>query len=259
MPLKELCGLLFELSNEDRLNILFELKKNPMKLSRVSERFDFTVPETARNLSRLTASNLITKDSEGFFHLTPFGEVAVRLVPSFHFLSKNQKYFKTHSLSTVPDELCAGIGALANSKLVNEPLTSIFLCEKMIREAQSYIWVLVDEILANAVPLGANAVSRGVEFLKLMPRNAQIPPDILALTNDKVFEQGARAKKVESRYLDDVNKLPVFLFLSEKELALVSFPNLEGKIDYTGFTSQDEAALNWAKVVFMHYWNQAKH
>ncbi len=102
--MKELYSLLFELSNEDRLNILRELKNNPMKLSRVSEKFNFTVPETSRNMTRLTEANLITKNTDGIFHLTPMGEDVLLLLPSFEFISRNDKYFKTHPLSFLPSE-----------------------------------------------------------------------------------------------------------------------------------------------------------
>ena len=102
--LQQLCSLLFELSNEDRLNILIELRKTPMKLSHISEKLHSTVPETARNLARLSEESLITKDVDGAFHLTPLGEAALQLLPGFSFLSKHKKYFKTHTLSTLPSE-----------------------------------------------------------------------------------------------------------------------------------------------------------
>jgi predicted transcriptional regulator len=98
----ELSKLLFELSNEDRLRILLELKKTPMRLSRVSEKFEFTVPETARNMTRLTETGLITKDTEGNFYLTALGETSLLLLANFEFISKNIKYFKTHAISNLP-------------------------------------------------------------------------------------------------------------------------------------------------------------
>jgi hypothetical protein len=51
-----------------------------MKLSRVSEKFGFTVPETARNIARLTEAFLISKDKDGYFHLTPIGEAALQFI-----------------------------------------------------------------------------------------------------------------------------------------------------------------------------------
>src|SRR4030066_1779459 len=111
--MQDLCNLLFELSNVDRLNILTVLKKKPMKLSHVSKRFGFTVPETARNVSRLQEANLIAKNVNGAFHLTPIGEEALQLLQGFKFLSKHKKYFTTHTLNPLPPEFISGIGSLA--------------------------------------------------------------------------------------------------------------------------------------------------
>ena len=252
--MQDLCNLLFELSNVDRLNILTELKKQPMKLSHVSKRFGFTVPETARNISRLHEANLIAKDVNGVFHLTPIGEEALHLLPGFKFLSKHKKYFMTHTLNTLPPEFITGIGALANCKFVNEVTESFFIFENMVREAKEYLWILVDQILASALPLISEAVTRGVECRKILPRNANIPESILALANDPVFDRAARAHKLESRYLDKVDTV---IFVSDKTAA-ISFPNLEGRFDYLDFIANDEVAQRWLKSLYSYYWNKAK-
>jgi predicted transcriptional regulator len=251
-----LCALLFELSNEDRLNILRELKKKPMKLTRISERFNFTVPETARNMTRLTEADLIAKDVDGNFHLTPVGEAVLQFIPSFEFISKNKKYFKTHTISALPTEFAASIGALRKSEYVNGVTEMIFNAENAVKESREFMWIIIDQILPSSLPFFLEAITRGVEVRKLMPRNAAIPPAILGLANDPAFDRAARAKKAESRYLDPIG---IFMFLSEKELAGIGFENLDGVFDYGSFKSQDENALKWAKSLFLHYWEKAKH
>ncbi len=252
--MQDLCNLLFELSNVDRLNILTELKKKPMKLSHVSRKFGFTVPETARNISRLHEANLIAKDVNGAFHLTPVGEEALHLLPGFRFLSKHKKHFMTHTLNTLPPEFMTGIGVLANCKLVSEFTESLFIFENMIRQTNEYVWILADQILASALPLISEAVTRGVECRKILPRNVSIPESIIALVNDPVFERAARAHKLESRYLDKVDTV---IFVSDKTAA-ISFPDLEGRFDYRNFIANDEVAQTWLKSLYLHYWNKAK-
>jgi predicted transcriptional regulator len=252
--LQDLCNLLFELSNVDRLNIMLELKKKPMKISHVSKKFDFTVQETSRNISRLFGANLIFKDTDGIYHLTPYGEEALNLLSGFEFLSKNKEYFTTHTLSALPPEFTKGIGAIASSKVIGEVTEGLYDFENMVRKAKEYVWLMADQILASALPLIMEAVNRGVEIKKILPRNVNIPEGIFALANDPAFERAAGAHKLESRYLDRVE---VVIFVSEKAAA-VGFPSLDGKFDYLGFSIRDETAHKWLKALYLHFWNLAK-
>ena len=253
--MQELCKLLFELSNEDRLKILLELKKCPMKLSRVSEKFGCTVPETARNIARLTEASLIIKGVDGNFHLTPVGEASLQLIPSFDFLSKHKKYFQNHTFATLPPEYITSIGSLQKCEFVNGVTETFFNSENMLREAKESVWICVDQILANLLPLFIEAIKRGVELKKLMPRNALVPQKILTLANDPFFDRAARAKMLESRYLDNID---FFLLMSEKEVAAISFKNLEGVFDYCSFRSNSEPVVSWAKSLFLYFWDKAK-
>jgi predicted transcriptional regulator len=253
--LRDLGGLLFELSNEDRLNILRELKKKPMRLSRISEKFSFTVPETARNILRLSEEELITKDSGGFYHLTPIGEEALELIIGFDFLSKNRSYFMTHSLSDLPREFSVSLGCLEKCKLVSEVTTTMRNIERVMGEAEEYFWFVADQLLASGLTIAVEAVKRGVIFKKLLPVNVNIPDDIFAMANNPVFDSAAREKKFESRYAD---KIEVAVFLSEKEVAGLCFPDTNGRFDYLGFTSKDDVFLRWSKSLFLYYWDKAK-
>ncbi len=253
--MQDLTKLLFELSNEDRLKILVELQKKPLRLSRVSEKFDFTVPETARNMTRLSEAGLIAKDIEGNFHITPFGEASLQLLGNFEFISKNTKYFKTHTLSNLPPEYSASIGCLKKSQFVSQFTEAMFNGENLIREANEFVWISVDQILASSLPIFIDAVNRGIELKKLMPRNAVIPPAILKLANDPAFERAAREKKAESRYLDQID---LFLIMSEKEVS-IGFKTSEGVFDHAGsFRSTDNTAIEWTKSLFLNYWQRAK-
>ena len=226
-----------------------------MKLSHISQKCNFTVPETARNVTRLSDASLIVKDAEACFHLTPYAKEALKLLPSFEFLCKNKKYFKTHTFSKLPIEYGASIGVLCSSEFADQISTALFNGEKLIRDAKDFIWIVVSEILASSLSLFTDAYDRGVDFRKIMPRNAPIPADILALARDPIFERAARAKKLESRYLDEVD---LTLLLSEKEVQ-IGFMTLEGKTDYLGFRTNDESAIEWAKSLFLHYWDRADH
>jgi DNA-binding transcriptional ArsR family regulator len=63
--MEDLCNLLFEVSNEDRLRILLQLDKEALNATNLSKELDLTIQESSRHLSRLSRVKLIQKDVEG--------------------------------------------------------------------------------------------------------------------------------------------------------------------------------------------------
>jgi len=87
-----------------------------------------------------------------------------------------------------------------------------------------------------------------------MPKDYLPSKSIREIVLNPTFEKASRTKKLQTRYLD---KIAAFLCLSEKEAAAIAFPDIEGKLDYTGFNSKNATAAQWAKALFMHYWDKA--
>jgi predicted transcriptional regulator len=61
-------------------------------------------------------------------------------------------------------------------------------------------------------------------------------------------------RNVELRGLSDI---PVTIGITEKE-ATVCFPLVGGRTDYAGFSGKDPSFLNWAKDLFLYYWDKGK-
>jgi len=97
-----LCDLLFELSNDDRLQILYEIKKNPIKLSHISKKLNFTTQATARNIYRLAEFGIIRKKENSDYILTPFGTTSLALLDSYHFITENKGYLLSHWTKNSP-------------------------------------------------------------------------------------------------------------------------------------------------------------
>lgn len=252
--MENFSSLLFELSSTDRLDILKLLKKTPLKLSHISSKLDFTVQETSRNITRLSEAKLISKDVDGIFHLTPYGEETMNLLSGFRFLFKNREYLITHTLSEFPKQFRAGLGLLENFEFVNDVMVSFHNVEDMIAKAEKSVWILSNQVLASTIPYLLRALERGAEFRLLMPKDYMPSKSVRELVAHPVFANAARSKKLESRFLDTVN---VFLCLSEKDVAVLGFPNLDNKLDYIGFKAESELAVEWAKALYLYYWNKA--
>lgn len=254
MVLEALNNLLFELAGEDRLNILLELKKKPLRLSYLSKTLNFTVQETSRNISRLTEAKLIAKETDGCFRLTPYGEETLKLLTGFNFLSLNREYFLTHTLSTLPVEFTYSLASLNESQLVNDVMVAFSNVENMIQKAEEYIWILSNQILVSTIPYLEDSLKKRVEFKLILPKTVTPPNDALDRMARPIFLQALKSGSFENRFLENVD---VLICLSEKEVAALSFSGADGKMDYQGFYAADELSLKWTKALYSHYWNIA--
>ena len=252
--MENFSSLLFELSSIDRLDILLLLKKTPMKLSHISDKLDFTVQETSRNVTRLSEAKLIIKDVEGAFHLTPYGEETLNLLSGFKFLFKNRDYLLTHTLAAFPEQFRASVGMLNGFQLASDVMTVFHNIEDMIAKAERLVWILTNQVLASTIPHLLQEVERGGEFHLLMQKDYRPTMGIRELVSNPIFLKATRAGKLDARFLD---RIDVFLCLSEKEVGALAFPTLDGKLDYIGFTSKNDSAVEWAKALYMHYWDKA--
>lgn len=252
--LEALQTLLFELAGPDRLEILLALKNCPFRLSHLSKKLDFTVQETSRNISRLTEVKLVTKETDGKFHLTPYGEETLNLIDGFDFLSKHRDYFTTHTLSALPQEFSYGLASLKGSKLVEDVMVLFSNVESMIKKAEKYIWILSDQILVSTIPYIQEALKQGAEFKLILPKRVTPPKDAMERIFSPIFLQAMNEGKFEIRFLE---KVDVQICLSEKEVAALCFLNTEGKIDYHGFQADDKLSFKWTKTLYSHYWNMA--
>ena len=256
--MENVCSLFFELSNEDRLRIMLELEKEPLKLTHVSKKLDLTSSEAHRQLSRLSEAKLVAKDVEGFFSLTPFGEQALNWIPGYSFISDNSGYFQSHTLSNLPSEFLHRLGDLSGCVFSNDALVSVSNIETMIREADEYIHNIHDQYLLSAYPLASEAVERGVKIESIDPvvyrPSLQIKGEI-SEEDQKTLSQALEDGRLVNRKMEQFD---VFLWMSEKEVAILSFPTLDGKFDYLGFTSKDDRALGWCDDLFRYYWERAE-
>lgn len=256
--MENVCSLFFELSNENRLRIMLELEIEPLKLTHISKKLDLTSSETHRQLSRLSETKLIVKDVEGFFRLTPFGHQALNWIPGYRFISDNREYFQSHTLSNLPPELLLRLGELSGCMFSDDALVSVSNIETIIREADEYIHTIHDQFLLSAYPLASEAVKRGVNV-------NSIDPVVYSPSLELKGEVSEEDKTILSQALADgslinrkMEQFAVFLWMSEKEVAILSFPSFDGKFDYLGFTTKDDKALKWCNDLFRYCWERAE-
>jgi len=240
--MEETCDLLFELSNEDRLKILLELEKGPKNLIKIAKDLDFTAQGTSRNVARLVETSLISRNPGGEYALTPYGSVSLKLLSSYHFVSRNRQYFLGHDASVLPYTFINRLGELGVSYFQGDFITTFAYAEAMMRAAEEYVYAMEEQFHVNAPPIVVEKINQGVAFRTILPETIVPPPGFRP------------APGVERRLLPQVK---INLFLTEKE-AIFGFPTLEGKIDYTIFVGKDAKFRKWCLDLFNYYWDQGK-
>jgi predicted transcriptional regulator len=256
--MERLSALLFELSNEDRLRILLQLKERPLKLSNLAQVLDFTVQETSRNVSRLSTKHLIQRERSGVFQLTPYGEQALLLLPGFEFLSKHPAYFTTHTLSRLPHGFVGRIGDLVNCTYIGDVMLTFYEAETMMQQSQESLWLISDQHLISSTPHLTNALQRGVQLRLILPIDLQYPSGYYEQDSvkelEKIIPSSKRSGLYEERRVDTVDAC---MGIADHASGRIFFPTLEGDFDYKGFTVTDERSHIFCRDLFTYYWNQA--
>lgn len=247
--METLSALLFELANIDRLNILFELRANAKKLTNISKKLELTVQETSRHLQRLCDAHLLTKQPNGAYHITAFGENVLELLPGLEFLTKHREYFVTHNINHLPNEFLSRIGDLQDSKLLDSPVLAFQWVNTIIEGAKTHLYFIADQVPSGSIPLIEAAVKRGVTTYFLMPEDIVRPPLPVSYTphydtDDRLRMSIGRTKSVE------------FVGVVSESAAVVGFPTIDGTMDYLAFYSESEDAVHWCRALFMHFWGQ---
>jgi len=257
--MKDLRLLLFELSSEDRLTILNMLREQPMNVTGLSRRVDLAVQETSRHLARLENVGLTDRDSDGLHHVSMYGELVTRNLPGLDFISKNKDYFSTHSLNDIPQEFISRLGDLGESTAVDDVVLGFYNVNRMLRSAEKFIWTITDRYIVSQLPIFVEATRRGVVLknIELAPLVPVVPQNEVKggsfLDQEQLGElkKGREDGRVQENVLD---KLDIYLFMSEKEVACLAFPLKSGKMDYLGFRAEDDNAKKWCADIFNYYW-----
>ncbi|MFW9920251.1 MAG: helix-turn-helix transcriptional regulator [Candidatus Thorarchaeota archaeon] len=247
---EDIAALFFELSSSSRLDIILKLDEQALKLSQISKELDMSIQEASRHIARLCDAKLVDKCQDGQYSLTPYGRQIRRLFPSMRFISENSDFFSTHDFFVVPEQFHYGLGIIESYERSRHVMEAFRYTEELIKNAEKFIWIHSDQVLSSALPLIEDAVSRGVEFRLVLPSSI-IEEDYGQNTNAEIPEN-YRAL-VQQRFPE---KVEMIIVMSEKE-ALLAFPDLEGKMDYVGFSVEGPKAIQWCEEIFLYFWNKA--
>jgi len=246
--MEETSELMFLLSSTDRLKMLYALREENLRPSRLSSKLSITVQETSRQLSRLQTAGLVERDSRGLYRLTRFGRVVLQLLPPFDFLVQRKKYLLSHDLSFIPPEFVERIGELVQNEYVETVGRVLDHFEQVLSEARQYVWLMADQVLMLDAVTEKLLDGGPVSWRIIIPAAVAKEEDYRLPPND--FKG-----RVELGLLGDVK---LGMSLNEKT-AGVTFPDKDGRVDFdSGLRSSDPSFHRWCEDLFLFQWNSAK-
>ena len=132
----EFYDVMFEVSNEERVNIMKALTRETTSFSGLARTLGITTQEVSRHFNRLVESGLATRDGEGHPVLTPYGVIMLRQLGSTMFTTQNKEYFRTHDASGLPDKFIGRFGELTGATYTDDIMLAIHNSIRIIREAE---------------------------------------------------------------------------------------------------------------------------
>ena len=253
--------IFFELASEHRLQILFKLHNQKTKLARLARDLDVTMQEVHRNLNRLFEAGLIEKDSNGNFSLSTFGNIIIRQISTFSFLSTYQNYFSEHIAGDIPLKFIYRIGALNKCEFIDGLVAVIEKWKKMYEDSDEYICAMLPQIpLELMETLLPRIKSKKLKFSYILPHKALVPRKRVDLLKQVGYQDLLRTGEVERRMIDRIH---VAVVLNEKQ-ATVVFPNSKGLTDMTsmfysnGSIDREGLFHDWCLDFFRYNWYNSK-
>jgi predicted transcriptional regulator len=239
----EVYDLYFELSNEDRVNILRTLLLESLNLTKISSELGLKNQETSRHLSRLEESGLVSKNPDGSYSITPFGKICMLKNEEMDFLFTHKDYFNHHKLEELPEDLLDKLSVLSRSIYIDDTLNALQVGKRIIEESEEYLYRLSDQFMMVLIDPIVAATDRGVKYYFIYSADIKLPPN----ADETVRLRDAQRKGNFFSYTHE--NVKAFMVMSEKEVML-AFPNIDGNFDYTGFNSTDKTVLRWCKELF---------
>jgi predicted transcriptional regulator len=253
--------IFIELSNSQRLQIINALENSSMNLTLIAKHLGITMQEAHRNFNRLMDAGIVSRDSNGSYSLTTFGNTIVTQIPSINFLSKNRNYFSDHYFANLPMKFVQRIGSLDNSKFISGLVAVIEEIKELYRHSEDYIYGMIPQVPLDLMEVAASTViERKIKFHYILPKNAIIPKKGKDFLNEINYQELLKKGLVERKMIEEVK---VSAVLNEKK-ALVMFPSVKGETDMNGAFSSDINRENnrlfheWCLDYFRYCWLDSK-
>lgn len=244
-----------ELASEQRLAILLKLQNEPIKISTIAKELEATVPEVYRNFERLAKADLIAKNPDGSYNITPIGKIWCSQISLIGFLSENKKYFKNHDFDQLPEKYIQRMGALKKGNIVKGFVKVQEKWKEIYSDAEQYIYNILFEVpyTPDIIEILIKKINSGVSIRSIFSESAIIPNERRQVFDKLGLKDLIQQGKIERKMKENVFTI---IILNEKE-AGVMFPS-GGEVDMSeAFFSKDKVFHEWCLDYFCSNWDIA--
>ena len=248
--------VIFEFSNEERVKMMKALTGEKTSFSGLARSLGITTQEVSRHFNRLLESGLATRNTAGHPCMTSYGLMVLHQLDGVNFTTDHREYFETHDASALPDKFLCRLGELEKMEYTDDIMVAIHNSVRIIQEAEEYILDINLPYISSGFPHIKAAYDRGVKGWFLRGADLRVPAEMQAQREQTISDEYVAYVRREGLLQDRFLEVDVILYMNEKEVALLSFPTLNGRYDYRGFTSKDPAVLDWCRELFYYYWER---
>ena len=253
---EEIAEEFLQASSHLRLGIILNLQEKTDNLSSLAKKLDATASEMHRNLKRLVDDNIISKNSDGDYTLTAYGQMICTQIDSWEFMKQNSSYFEKHGFGNLPRFFIQSLGSLNNSKHIKGFVNIQEIWKKIYSDTGEYVNNVLFEVSYDKEILSiiTSQLKKGIVICSIFLEDAILPDSRENAIKNKDITKAIQDQILVRRTIKDINTLVV---LNETE-ALVMFPKPDGEIDVSeGFYSDDPLFHNWCKEYFEHCLNSS--
>ena len=245
----DLPSFFAELGSPVRLEILRLLAEGlEYRNSEMSRKLDLSAQESLRHLSRLIDTYLVVQNDKEYA-LSQIGRIFLEgILPQVNFLLENYKFFQLHDFSVIPPILTRRFAELTSATVLEGPTVIIRKAEKIIENAQEYVWDIAKLVTTNTSKHMASKQGLEIRAIEETRQNTYSNSSIDIDFLPKVIGQIRRA----------ITHIDIAVLLSEKE-AYIRFPVVvTGELSLNhALYGIDPSFLSFCRDLFNFYWEMA--